>query len=229
MPSGLFFVDGTYTDFLEARDEALRNQAAYQDTLAGLVRREVAWLRRGAKARTTKSKARIQSAEKSIDELAEARSRSAVATAGIEFTASGRKTKRLGAGEGLRAAYGATTIVAGLDLVLTPGMRLGVIGPNGSGKTTLLEDDRRRDRAGGGTDRAGRGAARGLFRSGARSLDPGLSLKRALAAGGDSVIYRTSRCTSPRGPSASCSASSSSRRRCRVSRAASAPALSWRG
>ena len=68
--SGLFHVAGTYTDFLEARDEALSNQAAYQDTLAGLVRREVAWLRSGAKARTTKSKARIRSAERSIEKLA---------------------------------------------------------------------------------------------------------------------------------------------------------------
>ena len=49
-------------------DEVLRNEAAYQETLANLVRREVEWLRRGAKARTTKAKARIQNAERLIDE-----------------------------------------------------------------------------------------------------------------------------------------------------------------
>src|SRR5206468_154945 len=84
--TGLFHVTGTYADFLEARGEALSNQAAYRDTLAGLVRREVAWLRRGAKARTSKSKARIDSAERSIERLADYRSRSAVSTADIEFT-----------------------------------------------------------------------------------------------------------------------------------------------
>src|SRR5262245_30910161 len=136
--SGLFQVSGSYADFLEARDEALRNQAAYQDTLAGLVRREVAWLRRGAKARTSKSKARIQSAERSIEELQESRARGAVRAAGIDFTASGRRTKRLWVGEGLRKGFGDTTIVDRLDLMLAPGTRLGVLGPNGSGKTTVL-------------------------------------------------------------------------------------------
>src|SRR5213075_1704048 len=68
-PDGLFQSDGSYTDFLEKRDELLRNEAAYQETLANLVRREVEWLRRGPKARTTKAKARIQSAGKLMDEL----------------------------------------------------------------------------------------------------------------------------------------------------------------
>ena len=132
--SGLFHVTGTYADFLEARDEALSNQAAYRDTLAGLVRREVAWLRRGAKARTSKSKARIDSAERSIERLEAARARGVVSTAGIEFTSSERKTKRLWSGEGLRIALDRTTIVETLDLLLTPGARLGVLGPNGSAR-----------------------------------------------------------------------------------------------
>src|SRR5512140_792280 len=58
-PDGLFQADGSYSDFLEKRDDLLRNQAAYQDTLANLVRREMEWLRRGPKARTTKAEARI--------------------------------------------------------------------------------------------------------------------------------------------------------------------------
>ena len=70
-PSGLLQTDGTYSDLLEKRDEVLRNEAAYQETLANLVRREMEWLRRGPKARTTKAKARIQNAERLIDELDE--------------------------------------------------------------------------------------------------------------------------------------------------------------
>ncbi len=64
---GLLQTDGRYSDFLEKRDDLLRNEAAYQDTLANLVRREMEWLRRGPKARTTKSKARINNAERLID------------------------------------------------------------------------------------------------------------------------------------------------------------------
>src|SRR6185503_10110095 len=83
---GLLEVDGTYSDLLEKRDEVLRNEAAYQETLANLVRREMEWLRRGPKARTTKAKARIQNAGRLIDELGESRARSATSSAEIDFT-----------------------------------------------------------------------------------------------------------------------------------------------
>src|SRR6266849_1489497 len=99
---GLLQIDGKYSDFLEKRDELLRNEAAYQETLANRVRREMDWLRRGPKARTTKAKARITNAEKIIGELADGRDRARVATAKIDFTASDRKTKRLWVGKGLR-------------------------------------------------------------------------------------------------------------------------------
>src|SRR5213075_211527 len=128
-PDGLFQSDGSYTDFLEKRDELLRNEAAYQDTLANLVRREVEWLRRGPKARTTKAKARIQSADKLIVELEESRDRGRTSTAKIDFTSSERKTKRLWLGRGLRKQLGERRIVDDLDVLLTPGARLGVLGP----------------------------------------------------------------------------------------------------
>ena len=85
-PAGLFEAQGRYSEFLARRDEFLRGQAAYQESLANTVRREIEWLRRGAKARSTKAKGRIQEAGRLIDELAESRARSASATAGIDFT-----------------------------------------------------------------------------------------------------------------------------------------------
>jgi ABC transport system ATP-binding/permease protein len=74
---GLIAVDGSYADLLEKRDEILSNQASYEESLHNRVRREIAWLRRGAKARTRKSKARIDAAHKGIDELKESRERKA--------------------------------------------------------------------------------------------------------------------------------------------------------
>ena len=188
--SGLFHVTGTYADFLEARDVALRNQAAYRDTLAGLVRREVAWLRRGARARTSKSKARIDAAGRSIEQLADSRARSVVSTAGIEFTSSGRKAKRLWSCQGLRIAFAGATIVDGLDLLLTPGMRLGVLGPNGSGKTTLLRTIVGETAPAAGTIKRAEALRVVYFAQNRAVLDPQLTLKRALAPEGDSVIYR---------------------------------------
>ncbi len=183
---GLFASDGTYSEFLEKRDELLRNEAAYQDTLANLVRREMEWLRRGPKARTTKAKARITNAERLIDELEEGRDRARVSTARIDFNASDRKTKRLWIGKGLAKR----NLFKDLDILLTPKSRLGVLGPNGSGKTTLLriivgelEPDQ------GTIEKADRLRVV-YFEQNRESLDPTLTLKRALAPEGDAVVYQ---------------------------------------
>jgi ATP-binding cassette subfamily F protein uup len=184
-PGGLLQSDGTYSDLLERRDEVLRNEAAYQETLANLVRREMEWLRRGPKARTTKAKARIQNAERLIDDLAESRDRAMSFTAEIEFNASQRKTKRLWAGRGLAKRQ----LFSNLDILLTPGARLGVLGPNGSGKTTLLRIIVGELEPDAGSIEKADGLRIVYFEQNRESLDPSLTLKRALAPEGDSVLY----------------------------------------
>ncbi|HUP62537.1 MAG TPA: ABC-F family ATP-binding cassette domain-containing protein [Thermoanaerobaculia bacterium] len=183
---GLLQVDGTYSDLLERRDEVLRNEAAYQETLANLVRREVEWLRRGPKARTTKAKARIQNADRLIEELDESRARSTSYSADIDFTASQRKTKRLWSARGLAKRQ----LFSHLDVLLTPGTRLGVLGPNGSGKTTLLRMIVGELAPDVGTIERADGLRVVYFEQNRESLDPNVTLKRALAPVGDSVIYR---------------------------------------
>src|ERR1051326_1265573 len=126
-PGGLLQHDGTYSELLEKRDEVLKNEAAYQETLANLVRREVEWLRRGPKGRAD------------VREGVEGpRPRPGGAPAGLLSPPGKKKTKRLWVGKGLHKSLGGRTILENLDLLLTPGKRLGVTGPNGSGKTTLL-------------------------------------------------------------------------------------------
>jgi ATP-binding cassette subfamily F protein uup len=189
-PGGLLQTTGRYSDLLEKRDEVLRNEAAYQETLANLVRREVEWLRRGAKARTTKSKARIQNAERLISEREEGRERAQTFNADIDFTASQRKTKRLWIGRGLKKTMGDKPIVDDLDVLLTPGARLGILGPNGSGKTTLLRMMIGELEPDAGTIDQAEGLRVVYFEQNRESLDPNVTLKRALAPEGDSVIYR---------------------------------------
>jgi len=188
-PAGLFETTGRYSDFLERRDEALREQAAYRDTLANRVRGEIAWLRQGAKARTTKQQARISQAGKLIDELATADDRTRTAKAGITFNASGRQTRRLVVATGVDKARGGRPIVTGLDLVVGPGLRLGLLGANGSGKSTLLQ-------LLAGTLAPDRGTIERAddlrvvhFDQHRGGLDPAWSLKQALAGDGDTVIY----------------------------------------
>src|SRR6266850_768979 len=189
-PAGLFESEGSYSRFLARRDEALREQAAYQESLANTVRREIEWLRRGAKARSTKAKGRIKQAGRLIEELEDARARGLTASAGIDFTSSQRRTRRLLVARGLSASRGGRRLISDLDLIVTPGTRVGLIGPNGSGKTTLLEvlagvvppdageieraDDLRIVR----------------FEQERAGFDPGQSLRRALAPEGDAVTWQ---------------------------------------
>jgi ATP-binding cassette subfamily F protein uup len=187
---GLIAVDGSYADLLEKRDEILSNQASYEESLANRVRREIEWLRRGAKARTRKSKARIDAAHEGIDELRESRERSVVESAGIDLAATGRRTKRLLACEGIAKSFGGTTIVRGVELLLTPGMRLGVVGPNGSGKTTLLRMMVGELDPDAGEIRRAEGLRVVYFDQNRATLDPDVTLKRALAPDGDTVVYR---------------------------------------
>jgi ATP-binding cassette subfamily F protein uup len=189
-PRGLLEAEGRYSDFLVQRDEVLANQADYQATLANKVRREVEWLRQGAKARSTKAKARIATAGRLIDELAEVKARSVERTAGIELTASGRKTRKLLVARGLTKELGGRRVLDGISVALAPGQRLGLVGPNGSGKTTLLAL-----LAGTLAPDAGEIERAPLlrvvrFEQDRGSLDPAVSLRRALAPAGDAVLYR---------------------------------------
>src|SRR3970282_2738596 len=87
-PGGLVETDGRYSEFLARREAFLSGQAASQASLANTVRREIEWLRRGAKARSTKARGRIKEAGRLMEELQDGRARSAKATAGSGFHAS---------------------------------------------------------------------------------------------------------------------------------------------
>jgi ATPase subunit of ABC transporter with duplicated ATPase domains len=92
---GLLRVKGNFSRFLECRQDYLEAQSRQQESLRNQVKTEIEWLRRGPKARTTKSKARIETANAMIGQLKEMDARTSVSTAGIDFDSSLRKTKRL--------------------------------------------------------------------------------------------------------------------------------------
>jgi len=190
-PNGLFEAKGRYSEFLEQRDAALQAQADYQASLANRVRREVEWLRRGPKARTTKAKARIDQAGRMISELTDIESRQSKASAGIDFTASGRRSKKLIEVVGLEKTLGAQPIVSNLDLQVGPGERIGLLGPNGSGKSTLLKLLVGSLTPDAGTITRADRLRIVTFEQHRESLDQQASLRRALApAGGDGVVYQ---------------------------------------
>ncbi|MBL8173941.1 MAG: ABC-F family ATP-binding cassette domain-containing protein [Bryobacterales bacterium] len=186
---GLLRVEGTYSTFLEKKADYLHAQAKRQDALENRVRTEMEWLRRGPKARTTKSKARIDKANELIGELADLESRARTATAGIDFSATDRKTKRLIELEKVSVDLGGRTLFSGLDFVVTPGTRIGLVGPNGSGKSTLMRVLMDQMKPTQGTVRRA-DLLRMVYFDQNRQLDSGVTLKRALAPDGDSVLYQ---------------------------------------
>jgi len=188
-PDGLLRVRGNYSAFLEKKEEFLHAQSKRQEALENLVHSEIEWLRRGAKARTRKSKARIDKAGELMGELADLNARTRVATAQIDFSATDRKTKRLIELENVTCEIGDRTLFERLNFIITAGMRVGLVGPNGSGKTSLLRLLR-----GESTPTAGeiRRAdwLRIVYFDQSRQLDMNMTLRRALAPEGDSVVYQ---------------------------------------
>ncbi|CAG0972522.1 Energy-dependent translational throttle protein EttA [Planctomycetaceae bacterium] len=132
--SKLFSTQGGYSEFLEQQATRLEAESNTEQNRLSTIRRETQWIRRGAHGRTTKEKARVQ------------RYRDMVAQAPLEERADlqfkipsgprlGGKVIRI---EHVNKSYGGRAVLRDVNVVVTAGMRLGIVGANGTGKTTLL-------------------------------------------------------------------------------------------
>jgi len=190
---GLLRVKGSYSKFIEGKQAYMESQSKLQDALKNRVKIEVEWLRRGPKARATKAKARIDNAQDLIGQLRDVNLRSQTSTAGIDFAATERQTKRLVEFEDVALSFGEGVsekkIVEGLNFLITNGMRVGLVGPNGSGKTTLLRLlSGELEPTAGAIKKAA--ALKIVYFSQMRELEEGVTLRRALAPDSDSVVYQ---------------------------------------
>jgi ATP-binding cassette subfamily F protein uup len=188
-PNNAMLCDGGYADYIEFREERLAQLQQQRQSLANKVRREVEWLRQGVKARTTKSRSRINEAHNLIDKLKSSPT-GEQRRAEIEFSSTQRKTKELIKAERIAQSMGGKQLFSEVSLVLSPGSRLAVVGPNGSGKTTfirtLLGD---LPPTGGRVIRASN--LRTAFMDQARSqLRDDMTLREFLCPHGDSVLYQ---------------------------------------
>lgn len=195
-PEGSFQVRGTYADFLDKKAEYLLQRQSLEERLSNRMRRETEWLRRGPKARATKARYRIEEAGRLQEELGDVRSRNrSVGQVGIVFEGTQRKTKKLLVATGLRKGFDASPLFSGLDLTLTPGTRLGLLGRNGSGKSTLMRILAAADREDGlkpdqGTIATADKVRIVSFDQRREQLDTSVTLRRALAPDGDSILYQ---------------------------------------
>jgi len=187
--NGFLRVQGNYSQFLKAKEEYLHAQDKRQEALTNRVHTEIEWLRRGAKARTRKSKARIDKAQGMIQELAGLNARTRSAAARIDFSATNRQTKRLLEVDAITYAIDNRTLFEDVSFTIMSGTRVGLVGPNGSGKTTLLRLLKGEIQPSSGQIRKA-DALRITYFDQNRQLDPDVSLRRALAPDSDSVIYQ---------------------------------------
>ncbi len=125
--------DGGYSAFVLSKAERTRQQAAEDARKNNLIRKELAWLRRGAPARTSKPKFRVDAANQLIASEPAPRNKAEL----LNFAAN-----RLGNSvyeiHHARLAIGETTLIDSLNWNIGPGDRIGIVGVNGSGKTTLM-------------------------------------------------------------------------------------------
>ncbi|HEY0758309.1 MAG TPA: ABC-F family ATP-binding cassette domain-containing protein [Acidisarcina sp.] len=188
-PDGVLRVHGNYSEFLVKKEEFLEAQSKRQDALENRVKTEIAWLRRGPKARSTKSKARIDNANELIGELKGMQTRAQTSSAGIDFVATERQTKRLVELKDMSYTIGDRQLFDGLNFAVTAGMRVGLVGPNGSGKTTLLRLLLGESVATSGEVKRAN-YLRIVYFDQNRELNADQTLRRALAPDSDSVVYQ---------------------------------------
>lgn len=175
-----------YATYLEARAERIEREAQEESTRKILARKELAWLRRGAPARTAKPKARLRTAK----EIVSGGPRDlGVRANDLEL---GAGTTRLGnqvveltdIGQSFEASTPGgdpTVVFRGVDLVIEPGARLCIVGPNGSGKTTLLDIIAGRREPAMGTITVGKTVVVGYADQHSASLDPDMTVRKMVA------------------------------------------------
>jgi ATP-binding cassette subfamily F protein uup len=166
--NGVQAFEGNYAYYLEKKDEQETARAAQGQKREMLIRRELAWLRRGAKARTRKSKARIDRAESLMAQPKEA------ARAELDISVSSSRTgKKILELRDINKSFDGRKLIENFSYTLKPGDRIGIIGPNGAGKTTLLEIITGRIEADSGTVEVGQTIRFGYYDQENRALDEG--------------------------------------------------------
>jgi len=194
-PGGLLDVAGDYATYVEQKAEAMAAQERREQTLRNTLRRETEWLRRGAAARTTKQAARIERAGALADEVAALGSRNRVGAVELEFMSGERenaRTRRLIEARGISKRFAEHVVFEGIDLLLTPRTRLGLLGPNGCGKTTLLRVLTGGDEPSEGSVFRADGLRIVYFEQDRASLDPARTVADTVSPDGDFVHFQGS-------------------------------------
>ncbi|MFA4916263.1 MAG: ABC-F family ATP-binding cassette domain-containing protein [Syntrophales bacterium] len=190
-PEGFIKVEGNYSAYIEKQEKYDHEQAKHETVLSNKVRREIEWLRRGPKARTSKARYRIDKVYQLQEDLETVKGRDAHnRSVDIAFDTTHRKTKILLDAEKLRKTMGGKLLFENLSLKLTPGKVIGVMGRNGTGKSTLIHILNGKLPSDAGSVKVADGLQIVTFDQIRELSDGSQTLRQALSPGGDTVIYQ---------------------------------------
>lgn len=189
-PGGVFGVSGSYRMFLEKKEAFIAGQLQHERAILSKARKEQEWLRTSPKARTTKSQSRVDSAHELLEELSEVKKRNKQTKADIDFAATERETQKLLTAKNISKSIGEKSLFKQLDFLLSPGTRIGLLGPNGSGKTTLLKIIAGEMEPDLGTLKKADNLQIVYFDQHRAKLPLNITLREALSPTGDFVTYR---------------------------------------
>ena len=186
----IFQSDGKYHDFLEKHLQYIEQQNKQEAVMSNKVRAEIEWLRKGPKARTTKSKYRIDEANNLIKELADLREKKRTSKTEIEFSSSNRKTKLLVKIKNISKSFGDKDILKNFTANFTTRLRIGLLGGNGAGKSTLLKLLSKKIEPDSGSVEHADNLKIVYFDQSRESLHQQKTIKQFLADGNDTVIFK---------------------------------------
>lgn len=189
-PNYLFSIEGEYSDYTEAKELMMAGQEAKELTMKNTLRRETEWLRRGAKARLTKQKARIDRAHNLKDDVSELSAKNAARTVKIEFKDAERNPQKLMELSHITKGYDGRTLFKDFSYLVSPKTRMALLGDNGSGKSTLIRILLGQEQPDVGTVKQADGLKVAYFEQNRETLNPKLSVLKNICPDGDYVHYQ---------------------------------------
>lgn len=191
-PNYLFSIAGDYLDYVEAKELMMAGQESKELVMKNTLRRETEWLRRGAKARLTKQKARIDRAGTLKDDVEDLSSRNASRTVKIEFKDADRNPQKLMELNNITKAYDGRVLFKNFSYLVSPKTRMALLGDNGSGKSTLIRILLGQEAPDAGDVKQAEKLKVAYFEQNRETLNPKLSVLKNICPDGDYVHYQGS-------------------------------------
>ncbi|MEK2687867.1 ribosomal protection-like ABC-F family protein [Bdellovibrio sp. GT3] len=191
-PNYLFAIPGDYSNYVEAKELMMAGQEAKELTMKNTLRRETEWLRRGAKARQTKQKARIERAGDLKSDVQDLSAKNANRTVKIEFKDTERNPQKLMELIHVTKAYDGRVLFKDFSYLVTPKTRMALLGDNGSGKSTLIRILLGEEKPDMGEVKQSERLKVAYFEQNRQTINPKVSVLKNICPDGDYVHYQGS-------------------------------------